>query len=112
MAENKQVSYFTYSDIERTVKKRLKEVPEEDNTDATASLKKHLFVTQNYYIDAMDKLEALKKKDKANERKIEKIQKDVKSIYLLSAITLKLMNNDTTKRLNEIQNVSKNNGGL
>ena len=110
MAEKKQTSYFTFTDVEKQVKKRLKDVPEEDNTDATTSLKKHLFVTQNYYIDAMDKLEALKKKDKTNGRKIEKIQRDVKSIYLLSAITLKLMNNDTTKRLNEIQNVSKNNG--
>jgi len=106
MAQNKDVSYFTFTDVEKRVKKRLNEI-EEDNKDSNSSFKKHLFVTQSYYKNVMDSLEALKKKDKAHDRKIEKIQKDVKSIYLLSAMTLKLMNEDVLIKLNDIRNITK-----
>jgi len=55
----------------------------------------------------MDRLEALKKKDKGNEWKIEKILNDVKSFYLLSAIELKLINNNFLMILNSIENMKK-----
>jgi|GEM_PF-2447888 len=107
MAEKKHMSYFDYSDVERQVKKRLEQVPEENSTNSIASLKKLLYVTQTYYMNAMDSLEALKKSDKANERKIEKIQKDVKSIYLLSAVIFKHLNDDTRRNLDRIKNAGE-----
>lgn len=112
MPEKKQSSYFTFTDIEKKVKKRLKDKTDENCKDSNAVFKKHLFVILRYYMSAMINLHSMKKKEGVDKRKIEKLEKDVKSMYYLFAMTLENLVNEHSSNLKEIMNVGKNNGKL
>lgn len=108
MPKKKQTSYFTFTDIEKRVKKRLEENTEEHGTDPpNAVFKKHLFVILHYYTNAMNNLQSLKKKEGTDKRKIEKLEKDVKSMYYLFAMTLENLVNEHSSNLKEIRNVGR-----
>lgn len=107
MPEKKQPSYFTFTDIEKKVKKRLKNNAEENGTDPNAVLKKHLFVILHYYTNAMNNLQSLKKKEETDKQKIEKLEKDIKSMYYLFAITLENLVNEHSSNLTEIRNFGR-----
>ena len=107
MPEKKQPSYFTFTDIEKKVKKRLKNNAEENGTDPNAVFKKHLFVILHYYTSAMNNLQSMKKKEGTDKRKIEKLEKDVKSMYYLFAMTLENLVNEHSSNLTEIRNFGR-----
>jgi len=107
MPEKKQLSYFTFTDIEKRVKKRLEGNTEEHDTDPNAVFKKHLFVILHYYTSAMNNLQSMKKKEGTDKRKIEKLEKDVKSMYYLFAMTLENLVNEHSSNLKEIRNFGR-----
>lgn len=107
MPEKKQTSYFTFTDIEKRVKKRLKDNTEENSTDPNAVFKKHLFVILHYYTNALNNLQSLKKKEETDKQKIEKLEKDVKSMYYLFAMTLENLVNEHSSNLKEIRNFGR-----
>lgn len=107
MPEKKQSSYFTFTDIEKKVKKRLKDSADKNCTNSNAVFKKHLFVILNYYTNAMDNLQFMKKKEGTDKRKIEKLEKDVKSMYYLFAMTLENLVNEHSSNLKELRNFGR-----
>ncbi len=107
MPEKKQTSYFTFTDIEKRVKKRLKDNTEENSTDPNAIFKKHLFVILHYYTNAMNNLQSMKKKEETDTKKIEKLEKDVRSMYYLFAMTLENLVNEHSSNLTGIRNFGR-----
>ncbi|MDU1892350.1 MAG: hypothetical protein E6767_16820 [Dysgonomonas sp.] len=107
MLEKKQSSYFTFTDIEKKVKKRLKDSTDKNCANSNAVFKKHLFVILHYYTNAMNNLQYMKKKGGTDKRKIEKLEKDVKSMYYLFAMTLENLVNEHSSNLKELRNFGR-----
>jgi len=107
MAKKKNTCFFTFTDIEKRVKKRLDKETGEDGTKPNAVFKKHLWVILFYYMKAMTALESLKKREDTDIRKIEKIEKDIKSMYYLFAMTMEQVVNEHQENLRDIINVGK-----
>ncbi|MDU1906633.1 MAG: hypothetical protein E6772_17850 [Dysgonomonas sp.] len=89
------------------MKKRLKDNTEENSTDPNAIFKKHLFVILHYYTNAMNNLQSMKKKEETDTKKIEKLEKDVRSMYYLFAMTLENLVNEHSSNLTDIRNFGR-----
>lgn len=107
MAKKKNTCFFTFTDIERRVKKRLDKETGEDETKPNALFKKHLWVILFYYMKAMTALESLKKKEDADIRKIERIEKELKSMYYLFGMTMEHVVNEHRANLKEMMDIGK-----
>jgi len=107
MAQKKNTCFFTFTDIEKRVNKRLDKETGEDETKPNAVFKKHLWVILFYYMKAMTALESLKKREDIDIRKIERIEKDIKSMYYLFAMAMEHVVNEHRTNLKDIIDVGK-----